>query len=100
MDLLGLLDSFSVTDSLTDFVGELGVFFVDDLEGVLVGDFGIALVGDLGIALVGDFAGVLFGDFAIDFLGDFEIVVAIISLSTFSLQSFFSIIQKLEFYHN
>jgi len=52
---------------------------------------GIALVGDLGIALVGDFAGVLFGDFAIDFLGDFEIVVAIISLSTFSLQSFFSV---------
>jgi len=40
LDLLGLLDSFSVTDSLTDFVGELGVFFVDDLEGVLVGDFG------------------------------------------------------------
>ena len=88
MDLLWLLYSFSVTD----FVGELGVFFVDNLEGVLAGDFGIALVGD--------FAGVLFGDFAIDFLGDFEIVVAIISLSTFSLQSFFSIIQKLEFYHN
>ncbi len=70
IDLLGLLDSFSV-DSLTYFVG--------------------ALVGDFGIALEGDFASVLVGDFDIDFLGDFEMVVAEISLSTFSLQSILSI---------